>query len=54
MLNPCTYTSGTSLPSGSKNIWCESFSANRTILSSMDGQYRGPFAPTQPPYVGVS
>ena len=27
---------------------------NLTILSSMDGQYLGPFAGIQPPYVGVS
>ena len=49
VLKPCTYTSGHVRPSGSKKIWCDSLSAKRTILSSMLGQYRGPFAPTHPP-----
>src|ERR1019366_4122802 len=39
---PLTYTSWVSRPSGSRKIWCRGLSGNFTILSSMDGQYRGP------------
>ena len=35
---PLMYTSSVLRPSGSRNNWCESRLANRTILSSMDGQ----------------
>jgi hypothetical protein len=35
----CTYSSGVLRPSGSRKIWCDSLSAKRTILSSMEGQY---------------
>ena len=34
--------------------WWLSLSLKRTILSSIEGQYRGPFESTQPPYTGVS
>ena len=40
--NPLTYISSVAIPSGSKKIWCLSLSAKRTILSSIEGQYRGP------------
>ena len=46
---PCTYISGVLIPSGSKKIWCESLSANLTILSSIDGQYLGPLLSIKPP-----
>src|ERR1017187_413178 len=39
---PFGYTSLVFNPSGSRNIWCESLSAKRVILSSMEGQYLGP------------
>ena len=51
---PWTYTSGVRRPSGSRKTWWLAFSLKRTTLSSMDGQYRGPFDAAQPPYVGVS
>ena len=39
-------------PSGSTNIWCDVLSANRVILSSIDGQYRGPIPSITPVYIG--
>jgi hypothetical protein len=39
-------------PSGSRKNWCCVFSGNRTILSSIDGQYRGPIASICPVYIG--
>jgi hypothetical protein len=38
MLHP-PHPPGVVLPSGSRNIWWLALSANRTILSSMEGQY---------------
>ncbi len=43
-----------SSPSGSTKIWCDGLSAKRTILSSTDGQYRGPTPSILPEYIGDS
>ena len=40
--SPLTYISDVSRPSGSRKTWCRGASGNLTILSSIDGQYRGP------------
>ena len=40
-----------SSPSGSRKIWCDCLSANRTILSSIEGQYLGPTPSICPPYI---
>ena len=52
--NPFTYISQVFHPSGSTNIWCRSLSANLFILSSIDGQYRGPNPWILPAYIGES
>ena len=39
---PWMYSSSVLRPMGSMNSWCRGFSENRTTLSSMEGQYRGP------------
>ncbi len=36
------YISSVSRPMGSMNSWCRGLSRKRTILVSMEGQYRGP------------
>src|SRR3972149_98556 len=50
--NPLTYTVVVSYPSGSRKTWWRSLSANRLILSSIDGQYRGPTALILPVNMG--
>ena len=40
-------------PSGSRNSWCRSLSAKRTILLSMLGQYRGPVLVMAPLNMGA-
>ena len=52
VLNPARKPPGTIVLPRFERIWCDSLSA-RTILSSMDGQYRGPLAPPAP-WVGIS
>src|SRR5207237_10344387 len=49
---PFGYTVVSSSPSGSKKIWCPSRSPKRTILSSIEGQYRGPLVLICPDYIG--
>src|ERR1017187_4818338 len=49
---PLTYTSLVSRPSGSRKIWWRGLSGNLTILSSIDGQYRGPTPSICPLYKG--
>src|SRR4029077_2738624 len=48
--SPLTYSSCVSSPSGSRKIWWRGASGNFTILSSTDGQYRGPRPLMAPPY----
>src|SRR5688500_6671840 len=50
--NPLTYISIVFQPSGTTNIWCLSRSANRLILSSTEGQYRGPMTLILPLNIG--
>src|SRR6516165_5719727 len=40
------------MPSGSRKIWWPSRSPKRTILSSIEGQYRGPLLEICPEYIG--
>ena len=47
--SPFTYISVVSRPSGSRKIWWLLASGNLTILSSIDGQYRGPRPLMAPP-----
>src|ERR1035441_5960495 len=49
---PLMYTSCVFSPSGSRKNWCFVLSGNRTILSSIDGQYRGPTPEICPVYIG--
>ena len=42
LLMPCRYISSVSSPQGSTKMGWRSLSLNRTTLSSMEGQYRGP------------
>src|SRR5258708_39193991 len=48
--SPLTYISDVSSPSGSRKTWWRVASGNLTILSSTDGQYRGPRPLIAPPY----
>ncbi len=47
--SPFTYSSVVSRPSGSRKTWWRGASGNRTILSSIEGQYRGPLPEISPP-----
>ena len=49
---PWMYSSSVSRPMGSMKSWCRSFSGKRTILVSMEGQYRGPTPSMVPSYRG--
>ena len=50
-ITPTGYT--VSKPQGSMKSWCRFFSAKRTILVSMLGQYRGPTTEIVPSNIGL-
>ena len=50
---PWMYISSVPRPMGSMNSWWRSLSGKRTILVSMEGQYRGPTPWMTPEYRGL-
>ena len=49
---PWIYSSSVFRPMGSMNSWWRALSGKRTILVSMEGQYRGPTPSMVPSYRG--